>query len=239
MRSFRSPSAMSRSAAANLPPARRANSGFTLIEVLLALGLTASLLALLSSAVFLVTSDWSRDSTLLERNLDQTLALLQIDRALHGAFPHSWLDEESLTRLVYFDGGDESLSWASTVSPQRRPGLAAWQLSNDGEQGGVTLKLAPAFTDNPRERLEEAPSSLLLPGYRASFQYLYTELDESRQWANEWLGEERQELPLAVHILFEPLDDVDDQDETREILARIRNTRHRSIQSNASFRGSQ
>ncbi|MCY4270437.1 MAG: prepilin-type N-terminal cleavage/methylation domain-containing protein [Gammaproteobacteria bacterium] len=225
-----------------MPTHRHSNSGFTLIEVLLALALTATLLALLSSAVFLVASDWNRDSNTLDEQLDRSLALLQIERALHGAFPHSWLDGESLTRLVYFQGGDEALSWVSTVSPQRRPGLAAWRLFND-EDEGVALQLAPAFTDNPQERLEAAEASLLLPGYRASFQYLYTELDDSRQWVAEWFGDERQELPLAVHVLLEPLprhrQAEDGQVETREILARIRNNRHRSIQPNAALQGLQ
>ena len=218
------------------PSSRGKNSGFTLIEILLALALTTTLLALLSAAVFLVASDWNRDSDRLDGDLDNSLALLQIDRALHGAFPHSWLDEESLTRLVYFSGESEALSWVSTVSPQRRPGLAAWQLYNDEEQG-VVLKLAPAFTDHPDERFEEAEASLLLPGYRAGFQYLYTELDESRQWVDEWHGDERQELPLAVHVLFEPLDLAGDRDEPLEILARIRNSRHRSIQPNVGLQG--
>ncbi len=218
---------------------RHPNAGFTLIEVLLALALTATLLALLSSAVFLVASDWNRDSNALDQQLDQSLALLQIERALHGAFPHSWLDAESLTRLIYFQGGDEALSWVSTVSPQRQPGLAAWRLFNDGDEG-VALKLVPAFTNNPEERLEEAEASLLLPGYRASFQYLFTELDDSRQWIAEWPGGERQELPLAVYVLLEPLfEAADGRAETWEILARIRNNRHRSIQPNAGLQGLQ
>ena len=215
------------------PRFRRQNSGFTLIEVLLALGLTATLLGLLSSAVFMVASDWNRDSNVLDSNLDRTLAVLQLDRALHGAFPHSWMDEEELIRRVYFHGEEETLSWVSTVSPQRRPGLTAWQLFNDPELG-VSLKLAPAFSDNPDFRLEQAEATLLLPGYRASFQYLYTELDESRQWIGEWYGDERLALPLAVYILFEPMDE---NGEPMEVLARIRNQQHRSIQPSAQAQG--
>lgn len=215
------------------PLFRRRNSGFTLIEVLLALGLTATLLGLLSSAVFMVASDWNRDSDTLDRNLDQSLAVLQLDRALHGAFPHSWMDEEELIRRVYFHGEEETLNWVSTVSPQRRPGLTAWQLFNDPELG-VSLKLAPAFSDNPDSRLEQAEPSLLLPGYRASFQYLYTELDESRQWIGEWYGDERLALPLAVYILFEPMDE---NGEPLEVLARIRNQQHRSIQPSTPLQG--
>ena len=212
---------------------RRKNSGFTLIEVLLALGLTATLLGLLSSAVFLVASDWNRDSNVLDDNLDRTLAVLQLDRALHGAFPHSWMDEEELIRRVYFRGEDETLNWVSTVSPQRTPGLTAWQLFNDPDRG-IALKLAPAFSDNPDARLEQAEASLLLPGYRASFQYLYTELDESRQWTGEWYGDENLALPLAVHILFEPMDEAG---EPMEVVARIRNRQHRSIQPAAASQG--
>ena len=214
-------------------PHQRRSQGFTLIEVLLALGLTAALLGLLSSAVFVVASDWNRDSNVLDRNLDDSLAVLQLDRALHGAFPHSWMDEEELIRRVYFRGEDETLSWVSTVSPQRTPGLTAWQLFNDPELG-VALKLAPAFSDNPDARLEQAEASLLLPGYQASFQYLYTELDESRQWTGEWYGDENLALPLAVYVLFEP---IAGEGEPMEVVARIRNRQHRSIQPAAPLQG--
>ncbi len=198
--------------------------------MLLALALTATLLGLLSSAVFIVASDWNRDSNTLDRHLDQSLSILQLDRALHGAFPHSWMDEQELIRRVYFRGEDDNLSWVSTVSPQRTPGLTAWQLFNDPELG-VALKLAPALSDNPEVRLDQAEPVPLLPGYQARFRYLYTELDESRPWVDQWFGDETLALPLAVHVLLEPLlEPPDEQNQTMEIVARIRNWEHRSIQ---------
>ncbi|MGE4629897.1 MAG: type II secretion system protein, partial [Pseudohongiellaceae bacterium] len=57
-------------------------SGFTLIEVILALGLTAMLLGLLSTSVFIVAEDWNRNSDVLDDSLDDALAILQIDRSL-------------------------------------------------------------------------------------------------------------------------------------------------------------
>ena len=108
-------------------------SGFTLIEVLLALGLTAMLLGLLSTGVYVVTQDWNRNSDQLDQSLDEALALLQLDRALHGAFPHGYTDPETLSRYIYFIGEDDYLSWVSTASPQRTPGLMTWELfSVDG-----------------------------------------------------------------------------------------------------------
>ena len=102
--------------------------GFTLIEVILALGLTSLILGLLSTGVFLVADDWNRNSDVLDQSLDEALSILQIDRSLHGAFPHSFTNEETLSRQLFFTGEDDYLSWVSTVSPQRSAGLTTWEL---------------------------------------------------------------------------------------------------------------
>ena len=208
---------------------RRTQSlGFTLIEVILALGLTSLILGLLSTGVFLVADDWNRNSDVLDQSLDEALAILQIDRSLHGAFPHSFTNEETLSRQLFFTGEDDYLSWVSTVSPQRSAGLTTWELySVAGE--GTYLTLVPAYSDNPRSRLDEAEPMLLFPGYEVEFSYLYEELDENKAWIEEWEAQELLSLPLAVYARFTP---VDDEKELLEIVARIRNNQHRSIQPN-------
>ena len=202
--------------------------GFTLIEVILALGLTSLILGLLSTGVFLVADDWNRNSNVLDQSLDEALAILQIDRSLHGAFPHSFTNEETLSRQLFFTGEDDYLSWVSTVSPQRSAGLTTWELySVAGE--GTYLTLVPAYSDNPRSRLDEAEPMLLFPGYEVEFSYLYEELDENKVWIEEWEALELLSLPLAVYVRFTP---ADDEKELLEIVARIRNNQHRSIQPN-------
>jgi general secretion pathway protein J len=210
-------------------PAR--HSGFTLIEIMLALALTSLLLGLLSTGVYIVAEDWNRNSAGLDASLDEALAILQIDRALQGAFPHSYTNEDTLTRQIYFTGEDDFISWVSAVSPQRTSGLTGWELFNvDGE--GVYLALAPAFSDNPAERLSASEPQLILPGYTAEFSYLYAELDESKRWRDDWEAEEFLGLPLAVYVRFEP----DDSDqEILEVVARIRNHEHRSIRPNTGL----
>ena len=211
-----------------MSPKTANNSGFTLIEVVLAIGLTTLLLGLLSTSVFIVAGDWNRNSNSLDESLDLSLALLQVDRSLHGAFPHSYTNEETLNREIYFTGENDSLSWVSTVSPQRSSGLTAWELfAVPGE--GVYLKLAPAFSDNPSLRLNESNPVLLFPRYDLELSYLYEELDQNKVWTDRWEAQDLLSLPLAVYARLVPNIDINDE---FEIIARIRNSEHRSIRPN-------
>ncbi|PCI77076.1 MAG: hypothetical protein COB20_09080 [SAR86 cluster bacterium] len=203
-------------------------TGFTLVEIILSLGLTALLLGLLSSGVYIVADDWNRNSDVLDKSLDQALVVLQIDRALHGAFPHSYTNFDTLGREIYFHGEDDYLSFVSTVSPQRSPGLTVWEMYSVVDEG-VYLSLVPAFSDEPTERLNESEPILILENYTAEFSYLYQDLNENRLWLDEWFGEEEQSLPLAVYVRFIPQRDFEDVNEELEIVARIKNNQHRSI----------
>lgn len=205
-------------------------SGFTLVEVILALALTTLLLGLLSSGVFIVAGDWNRNADVLDESLDEALAVLQIERALHGAFPHSYTNMETLSRQLFFSGESDYLGWVSTVSAQRTPGLTAWELFNV-EDEGVYLTLVPAFSDDPSLRLQEAKPMLIFPDYQIEFSYLYEELGENRLWSEEWEAEELLSLPLAVYVRLEPYDE---DEEVLEVLARVRNNLHRSIQANTA-----
>lgn len=203
---------------------RRAR-GFTLLELLLALSLTGLLLGMLSAGVYTVVSDWRRETTTLDTTLDKSLVILQIERALLAAVPHSYIDLERLSRFIYFEGSANELRFASMVSPQRRTGLTAWRLlSTPGE--GVQLALTPAFSDNPDERLEELQPQVLLPGYEIQFSYLVQRNTERKEWLDEWVGSDMQSLPIAVLVRFVP---DDGQSEVLEIVAPIRAWRHDQI----------
>lgn len=214
------------------------HQGFTLIEIILALGLTSMLLVLLSTGVYIVADDWNRNSDQLDAQLDEALAILQIDRALHGAFPHSFINEDTLSRQIYFNGDDDFLSFVSTVSPQRSAGLTVWELFSVDDEG-VYLALAPAYSDHPGERLLDSEPQLILPGYLVEFAYLYQDLDEARLWRDDWSGGEFLGLPLAIYARFEPLDARDETKEVLEVMARVRNNEHRSIRPNTGLQQTQ
>lgn len=202
--------------------------GFTLVEVILALALTSLILGLLSTGVYIVAEDWNRNSDVLDDSLDEALIVLQIDRALHGAFAHSFTNEETLSRQIYFVGEDDYLSWVSSISPQRTPGLTAWELYSDRDTG-VYLSLVPAYSDDPTIRLSQTEPQLILPGYDIEFAYLFEDLDETKVWRDEWSGDELLGLPLAVYAHLTPFREFEDSKEAIEIVARIKSNQHRSI----------
>ena len=207
---------------------KKSQQGFTLIEVLLALALTALLLTLLSTGMYVVTRDWNENTDRLDTRLDESLAILQIERGLIAAFPHSYNSTDTLLREIYFDGEDDRLRWVSAVSPQRSAGLTAWSLEAiSGE--GVGVKIVPAFSDDPSARLNDAQVRIILPGYDLELSYLREPNALTREWTDQWLGTEQAALPLAVRILFVATD-ADRSD--YEIIAPIKAWRHRSIMPN-------
>lgn len=207
---------------------RLQQSGFTLLEIMVSMTLTAMLLGMLSAGVYSVVNDWQNETSVLDETLDKSLVLLQIERAIYAAFPHGYIDYDSLNHYVYFYGDETEMRWVSSVSPQRKTGLAAWRLSS-GIDTGVELTLTPAYSDNPDVRFEELEATPLLPNYTAEFRYLVQRNEEEKEWIEEWLGEEMRSLPIAVHIIFTPIDDALD-DETLEVLAAVRTWQHEDIQ---------
>ena len=211
------------------PLFKKPQRGFTLIEVLLALALTALLLTLLSTGMYVVARDWNENTDRLDAKLDESLAILQIERALIAAFPHSFNSKETLLREVYFDGEDDRLRWVSTVSPQRLAGLTAWSI--DAVSGeGIGVRTAPAFSDDPSARLDNVETRIILPGYDLEISYLREPNALTREWTDEWLGSEQGALPLAVHILFRA---TGAEGSDYDLIAPIKARRHRSIMSNS------
>jgi len=190
--------------------------------------LTAMLLGMLSAGVYSVVNDWQNETSVLDETLDKSLVLLQIERALFAAFPHSYIDYDTLEREVYFDGYEDEMRWVSTVSPQRRTGLTAWRLTNDYEQG-LQLTLTPAYSDNPDVRFENLEPTLILPNYTAEYLFLVQRNEDEKEWVDEWVSEDMRSLPIAVQIILTPIDDRLD-DEILEVLAAIKTWQHEDIQ---------
>ena len=149
------------------------SGGFTLLEVLIALTLSALIMLMLAMGMNLVLNDWTRSSNRLEESIDKVLLLLQIERAIEGAFPYVYKDRDENKKYIFFEGDEEKMSWVSTVSPGRESGLMAWQLLLNNEKSGLDIRITPAFASDPTESLEEQATTIsALQDYKAYFEYL-------------------------------------------------------------------
>jgi len=202
--------------------------GFTLIEIMIAMTLSVILLAIVTAGTRAVVDEWQERSTApFEERVDTGLILLQIEQALLGAYPHSYIDQDTLEQNVFFVGTEESVTWVSSVSPQARQQLTAWELSVD-ERDGVILKSVPAFADNPVGRLDESTGTLVLPGYDLTLSYLTLDQVERPDWLEEWDGVEYQILPMAVRLQLTPPDESGASD--IELVVPVLNRQHETIQ---------
>lgn len=198
------------------------HSGFTLLEVLLALGLSALVMLVLSMGMYIAVREWESSSNRLETRLDNALQLLQIERALAGAFSHTFLNRTENKRYVFFIGEENKLIWVTTVSPGHQGGLAAWQLSPDKDRkDGLEIRVVPAFAGDPRTNLDKATPIKAFAGYKPYFEYLYVDpaLKTETKWYKEWQGDKRQGLPNAVRLRLEK--DNDSPENMLEIIAMI------------------
>jgi general secretion pathway protein J len=175
--------------------------GFTLLEVLIAMTLSVVLLAIVTAGMRTVVDEWQDRSTgPFEDKVDTSLILLQLEQALLGSTPHSYIDQDTLEQNVFFVGTEDTVTWVSSISPQARQELTAWQLTGT-EREGVYLRSTPAYADNPTERLENRTGSLILPDYELNVSYLELDEIERPEWLEEWDGVEYQILPMAVRLI--------------------------------------
>jgi general secretion pathway protein J len=209
---------------------RFSSRGFTLLETLVALSISTIVLLSLTIGMNVVMSGWQNSSKRLDEDLDQMLALLQIERALEGAYPHSYLNKDENKRTIFFDGKEDELQWVSVVSPGRQPALTAWRLTpNQEKEGGLELRTVPAFASDPTDNLENIEEPLLIfEGYKVHFEYydLNKQIESDSEWLDEWSGKERLSLPKAVRIYLESLNT---KEQSLEIVALILASEHEQI----------
>jgi len=188
--------------------------GFTLLEVIIAMTIAAMLLVGLSVAMNRVFSDWGRNDERLNDDIDKMLGILQLERALTGAYPHTYRDKKANKNIILFEGKKDELLWVSTVSPSRQAGLSIWQLTESKDKKGVNLRVVPAFVSDPKKRLKELEDEqkplLLFENYRPKFEYLY--VDETfngkdNKWVKKWSAKKNNGLPDAVRIFLESVDE--------------------------------
>ncbi len=183
------------------------STGFTLLELLLALSLSALLLSILAYASSTISAQWNRQNDLLQDDVEQALYLLRLERALQGMYPYTYRRQGKTQSLLLVEGSEDALIWVSTLAPGSMGMLNIWRLRNSKE--GILLDRAPlagGFSEETMNwgNVERVPGfAAIRIGYAA-----LSQADKRLEWTDEWPsqneGETASELPSAVRISFFP-----------------------------------
>ena len=177
-------------------------SGFTLIELILAMSLTVMIVTLLYAAFYLGYRAMEKAGARSE--LSQRLRSIEnfLGGYVRSAFPYR---ESIRGSAIFFSGEQDRLTFISSSSlGMGGRGMSRVSLSWSEEEGGVLI-LEEQIPVRLRSEEEENSAGytnrmVLWRGVRElRIEYLNPQR-EGEEWTEQWDGEERRVLPRAVRV---------------------------------------
>jgi hypothetical protein len=162
-------------------------------------------LSVLAYASSTISSQWNSQNDLLQDDVEQSLYLLRLERALQGMYPYTYRREGETQSLLLIEGSEDALIWVSTLSPGRLGMLNVWRLRNS--EAGILLDRAPLAGGFSEETMNWGDVERV-PGF-AAIRIRYaglSRIDKRLEWLDEWPAQSEsetvRELPRAVRISF-------------------------------------
>ena len=176
---------------------RRAQRGFTLLELLIALSLVATLLVIAFGGLRVAFDSWRRGGDRAETQQHVRGVALVLARTIGAAYPYrgdrGLVPESSLL----FFGTETRLEFVTQSAPFPFPAPIAFTavviaLDEGGERAGLVVRQRPLPNRNPFE--DAVPVFHDASVTSLTFQYL----DQSGSWLDQWDG--GQAPPRAVRV---------------------------------------
>jgi general secretion pathway protein J len=170
--------------------------GFTLIEVVLALGIAAAVLVIVFGGLRVGLAAWGTGEARAARLDHARGVLVLLERALDGAFPYRFVTAERREPRVLFEGRPDHVIFATLAPPL--PGavpIAFTAVSLSSEESGLTLR--QQVLPNPLALDRLAPVLVDPDTAAVRFRYLG---EEPGAWQETWDMSREETIPRAVEI---------------------------------------
>jgi general secretion pathway protein J len=179
---------------------RRAERGFTLIELVLALTIVALMLTVLFGSLRVGLRAWQRGEERAEA-LEYSRSISQIvDLALAGAYPFQGRIDADTTVQILFQGEEDKVSFVTVSPPFPRSvpiAFTAITLSmQPGPDPGLAIREKALPNFDPFEQV--APDVVDPTVLSIAFRYLRD--PDSDTWEKTWDGAEERALPHAIEV---------------------------------------
>ena len=174
----------------------RAVRGFTLVEVVLALSIAATVLVIVFGGLRVALAAWSKGEARAARLDHARGVIVLLERALDGAFPYRFVAPQEREPHVLFDGRPDRVTFATLAPPF--PGavpIAFTAVSLSSEERGLTLRQQVLPSPLALDRL--APVLVDRETAAVRFRYLG---QEPGAWQEAWDMSREETIPRAVEI---------------------------------------
>jgi len=169
--------------------------GFTLVELILALGIAASVLVIAFAGLRVGLAAWNKGEEHAVRLDYARSVVVLLERALDGAFPYRFTPEEQPAGIL-FDGRPDRVTFATLSPPFPAPApIAFTAVSFSSEATGLALRQQVLPNRIVLDRL--APILVDPETTAVRFRYLG---EEPGAWQVEWDMSKEETLPRAVEI---------------------------------------
>jgi general secretion pathway protein J len=175
---------------------RRGGRGFTLIEVVLALSIAATVLVIVFGGLRVGLAAWGKGEARAARLDHARGVLVLLERALDGAFPYRFIPAEQREPRILFDGRPDQVTFATLAPPF--PGsvpIAFTAVSLSSEATGLTLR--QQVLPNPLALDRVAPVLVDRETATVRFRYLG---EQPGAWQDAWDMGREETVPRAVEI---------------------------------------
>jgi general secretion pathway protein J len=186
---------------------RRGESGFTLIELVVALVLLGAMMSLLYSGLTFALRSWDAGDANGRRAADRRLGENFLRRELSETFPMRWKDATALRYA--FDGQDQVLRFVSTrAAGVAQGGLALVQVDIEADPKeprvkNLVMRRAVATGDVADfSALDRADPSILVEDVDGvAFSYFGSENDFTEpKWSDQWQIQSRMPAMIRVRL---------------------------------------
>lgn len=178
------------------------STGFTLVEVMIAMTILSLILVLLFSTIFTANRSWQITERKIAQNDELRIVSYFIQRQISQNIPLMWMDQDG-QRLV-FEGKHDELTFTSTLPAHRGGGgihLITLKVNQTDDVHHLDLFYRHIDSDvSPFEKNPDVEEVTLLENIN-SIELAYfgqDKIDETPTWRDAWQNDEI--LPILISI---------------------------------------